>query len=423
MLGKHVVWVWVAALAMPGAARSQTVEELVRKAIENNRELLAMRQRVAEARGLLRQAGVRPAPALEIDGSTGRLLGTRGEEEYSAGYSYPVETFGKRDKRVRLARKAVELAEAELVERGRRLAFEVKTRYAEALAEQQRLAALDRLLAVHRDSYRLTEARVQHGDAAPLESQLLLVELNRAEAQRATAAGRLEAALLDLRRLAGLTPSDGLVLAEGPDKLKLIPLAQLKQQALESRADLRVARLLEEQGAAEVDLVEAQSRPDVTLSARYARRSAEFEQFGLNASGVRVPIHDRDNILSLGVSVPLLTRNRNLGAIEAAGARAAGARLRREHLQAVIPLEVEAAWRRWEAARRALETLDRGVVRQSEQNLEIMRQAYGLGQLRMLDVLNEQRRVIDTQMAHIEARLELARALAELERAAGGELR
>ena len=63
------------------------------------------------------------------------------------------------------------------------------------------------------------------------------------------------------------------------------------------------------------------------------------------------------------------------------------------------------------------------MVRQSEQNLEIMRQAYGLGQLRMLDVLNEQRRLIDTQMAHIEAKAELARALAELERAAGGELR
>jgi cobalt-zinc-cadmium efflux system outer membrane protein len=322
-----------------------------------------------------------------------------------------------------VAGKAVELAEAELVERTRQLVFEVKARYAEALAEQQKLAALDRLLAANRDSYRLTEARVQQGDAAPLERQLLLVELNRAEAQRAAAAGRVEAALIDLRRLAGLTPSDSLTLGEGPDKLKLIPLTQLKQRALESRADLRVARLLEEQGAAEVDLAEAQSRPDVALSARYSRRSAQFEQFGLTASGLPVPLRDRDNILSLGVSVPLLTRKRNLGAIEAAGARAAGARLRREHLGAAIPLEVEASWRRWEAARRALEILEGGVVRQSEQNLEIMRQAYGLGQLRMLDVLNEQRRLIDTQMAHIEAKAELARALAELERAAGGELR
>jgi cobalt-zinc-cadmium efflux system outer membrane protein len=417
---KRVVFVWVAALCV---ARAQTVEALVRKAIDNNRELLAMRQRVAEARGLLRQAGVRPAPAVEIDGSTGRPLGTRGEEEYSAGYSYPFETFGKRDKRVRVAGKAVELAEAELVERTRQLVFEVKARYAEALAEQQKLAALDRLLAANRDSYRLTEARVQQGDAAPLERQLLLVELNRAEAQRAAAAGRVEAALIDLRRLAGLTPSDSLTLGEGPDKLKLIPLTQLKQRALESRADLRVARLLEEQGAAEVDLAEAQSRPDVALSARYSRRSAQFEQFGLTASGLPVPLRDRDNILSLGVSVPLLTRKRNLGAIEAAGARAAGARLRREHLGAAIPLEVEASWQRWEAARRALEILEGGVVRQSEQNLEIMRQAYGLGQLRMLDVLNEQRRLIDTQMAHIEAKAELARALAELERAAGGEVR
>jgi cobalt-zinc-cadmium efflux system outer membrane protein len=418
MVWKRVLCVWVVGLC---AAKSQSVEALVQEAIDNSRELLALRQRVVEARGLLRQAGVRPAPALEVEGATGRPLGTRGEEEYSAGYFFPVEAFAKRAKRVRVAEKGVELAEAELRERTRRFAFEVKTQYLDAVAEQQKVAALDRLLAVNRESYRLMEARVEQGDAARLDRQLLLVELNRAEAQRAAAAGRAAAALVELQRLTGV--ADGLKLGGVPDRPKPVPLVQLKQRALEARWDLRAARLVEEQGAAEVDLAEAQSRPDLTVSARYSRRNAQFEQFGLNASGVRVPLRDQDNILALGVSLPLAARKRNLGNIEAASARSAAARLRREHLERAIPLEVEAAWRRWEAAQRAVELLEDGVLRQSEQNLEVMRQAYGLGQLRMLDVLSEQRRMVDTQMAHIEARAELARALAELERAVGGELR
>jgi cobalt-zinc-cadmium efflux system outer membrane protein len=160
----------------------------------------------------------------------------------------------------------------------------------------------------------------------------------------------------------------------------------------------------------------------VTLSARYAYRNERFDAYGLNAAGMPVPLRDRDNILSVGVSLPLFTRSRNVGNIEAAGARAAAARLRREHLERTIPLEVEAAWRRQEAARRALDLLNSGVVRQSEKNLEIVREAHSLGHLRMLDVLNEQRRVVETELAYVDAAAELARAAAELEHTVGGGL-
>jgi cobalt-zinc-cadmium efflux system outer membrane protein len=40
----------------------------------------------------------------------------------------------------------------------------------------------------------------------------------------------------------------------------------------------------------------------------------------------------------------------------------------------------------------------------------------------LLDVLNEQRRLLDTELGYIEARAGLARAEAELERAVGGNL-
>jgi len=50
----------------------------------------------------------------------------------------------------------------------------------------------------------------------------------------------------------------------------------------------------------------------------------------------------------------------------------------------------------------------------------VIREAYKLGQLRLLDVLNEQRRLVDTQMAYIDAQADAARTWAELQRAAGG---
>jgi cobalt-zinc-cadmium efflux system outer membrane protein len=408
----------------PETKQLLVVDDLIQRAVDRRRDLLALRQRIAEAKGLQRQAGTKPAPTLEFSASTGRPLATKGEEEYSAGYFYPLETAGKRQKRVRVAEKEVQLAEAELAERVRQIAFEIKSRFADAVAEQRKLGAIDQLIQVNRDAIRLTQARVDQGDAAPLERDLLAVESSRAEALRSSIAGRLKTALLDLRRLSALDAVE----AVSPRNFSAAPTAAmavpaLERQALKIRPDLLIARLLEEEGSASLDLAEAEGKPNVTLSARYARRNSRFDdQLGLTSSGALTQLRDRDDILSVGVSIPLLNRNRNLGNIEAAAARQAGARLRRQYLEGTVPIEVQAAWERYVAARRALEVYNQGIVEQSEKNLNVIRQAYTLGQLRILDVLNEQRRMIDTQLAAIDASAEEARALAELVRAVGGNL-
>jgi outer membrane protein, heavy metal efflux system len=397
------------------------LDEIVRIALERNRELVAFRQRVNEQRGLLRHAGLRPVPGLEVGGSSGRPVGSSGEHSFSAVYSYQIETFGKRAKRIAVAERSIELTEAEVAQRSRELILEVRNRYIDALASRRKLDALERLGTLNREMVRLTQARVEQGETAPLDRNLFMVEASRVEAQRADILGRERAALLEITRLAGLSPTERFELvAAAPPAPK--ELTELRRIALHNRPDLRVARVLEEQTAAEIELAEAQGRPDITISAGYSQNRSSFPQSGFGAAGAPVPIRDTDNIISAAVSLPLLTRKRNLGNIEAAQARAASARIRREYLESAIPLEVEAAYQRWTAAQRSLETLERGVIGQSEKNLEVLRAAYGLGELRMLDVLNEQRRLMDTQLFYIDAQAEAARAVSDLERALGTSL-
>lgn len=430
MARKRVMCLWAAACLFGAQAQSQvagptfTVSELVTQALERNRDLLAARQRLAEAQGLLRQAGVRLAPTVELEAGTGRPLGTRGEEEYSAGFFYPFETGGKRQKRVSVAELGMALAEAEVAERTRQLAFEIKRRGSELLAARRKQDAIDRLLGLSRESYQVTKTRVDQGDAAPLEGQLLVAELGRVEAQQATFAGRAGAGLLDLRQVIGLTGNESFGLREeAAPATDDVSLDALKDRARASRPDLRGAQLLEQQAGAELALQNAQGRPDVTASARYIQRNSFFEQSVLSAVGTATQLHDRDNVLTFGISVPLFAQRRNVGNVEAAVARERAARLRKEYLEGTIPLEVEAAYRRWIAAQRALTLFQQGVIDQSEKNLAVIRQAYTLGQLRVLDVLAEQRRLIDTELAYIDAQADLAQATAELERAVGGNLR
>jgi cobalt-zinc-cadmium efflux system outer membrane protein len=398
---------------------------LIRQAFERNREILAAQQRVAEARGLLRQAGIRPVPTLEVNAGSGRPLGTAGEEEYAVGYFQPIETAGKRSKRVLVAEEGLKLADAELAERSRQLAYDVKTRYIDAVANQRKVEAIDGIVTVNQESYRLVDARVQRDDASPLERQLILVELNRTEAQRASAAGHAKSSEFELRKTAGIGGNEP-VISPVPSPLPVLSasLDDVRQRALEMRPDLRAARTLVSQVGAELALVEAEGRPNLTASVQYARRYAQFEDpIRTNASGSALLLQDRDNILMFGISIPLQRRRRNQGNIEVAAARQNAARLRREHLEVTIPLEVEAAWQRYQAARNAVTILSSGVLDEAQRNLSVIRQAYYLGQLRLLDVLAEQRRFLEIQLSYIDAEAELARSHAELERAAGGDLR
>jgi cobalt-zinc-cadmium efflux system outer membrane protein len=413
----------VFACASGLCGQASSVDQLIQQALERNRDILAAQQRVAEARGLLRQAGVRPAATVEAHAASGHPLGTQGEEEYTVGYFHPIETGGKRSKRMLVAEQAVALAEADLSERTRQLVYDIKARYIEAAASQRRVDAIERIIQVNQEAYRLVDARVQRDDAAPLERQLLLVESNRTEAQRAVAGGQLQAARGELRRTMGISAEADVTVTTVSNPATAVATARagLQQRALESRPDLRAARTLASQSAAELALAEAQGSPDLTLSAQYARRYAQFEDpIRTTNSGSALLLKDRDNILSAGVSIPLQSRKRNAGNMEAAMARQSAAKLRVEQLEITIPIEVRTAWERYEAAKNAIAILSQGVLEESQKNLSVIRQAYNLGQLRLLDVLNEQRRLLETQLTYIDAEAELARSRAELERAVGG---
>lgn len=409
---------------LPAWPQALTFQELLAKAERNNQDVAAVRQRVGEAKGLLRQAGVRPAPTLDASGATGRVLGTVGEEQFSAGLSKTLETGGKRSRRIEVAEAQVALATAEYDERVRQLRFELRLRYADLAGESARLAVVARLIESLQQSLELIRARVERGDAAALEANLILVDLSRAEAQRASIAARLGAARMELSRLAGFAAGEEIAVDSSFLPPRRPPLREeLASRALVERPDLKTMRLHERQEDAERRLAEAEGRANVTVSAAYSYvKSGVDDTFGANSRGVPVPIRDQDDILSVGVSIPLFSKNRNQGNIEASVARTRGAALRKEFLEKSVPLEIDGALRRLTGAQSVLDILSGTATTQAEANLEVIRQAYQLGQLRLLDVLNEQRRLLDIQFARTDATTEALRSWAELERAVGGKL-
>jgi cobalt-zinc-cadmium efflux system outer membrane protein len=142
----------------------------------------------------------------------------------------------------------------------------------------------------------------------------------------------------------------------------------------------------------------------------------------LTTSGATTPLRDADNILTGGISITLPFRNRNQGLIQAAIARTDAARLRRQFVEQVITQEVRSAYSRYEATRQALTVFDQSILNRSADNVRIIQAAFNAGELRLFDVINEQRRLTDTQRAYTDVLRQYYIAVVELERAVGAPL-
>ena len=399
------------------AGQGATSSDLIRRALTSNAEIAAARIDVERSRARLRQAGLRPNPILDFEQTTGRLTGSAGERQTSIGLSLPIQLGGKRARRIELAQAELEAAEAEIADRERRLGAGVRTAYAEALTALRELETTDGLTNLDQQTARIVEVRVTEGDTPPLELNLLRVEIDRLRSRRALAEGRLQAALLQLKNIAGIPAGESLRLREDLDQPALPGPPPSSEEAinvaLNTRPDLRLARLTEEVTQAGLRLAKAQATPDV---APFARHSVNRSTFDTTPVG---PISDSDQLLTFGISISLPLFNRNQGAQAEAAAAITQARRRREFVETVVRTEVTSAYARYQAATLALDTFEQGVLERSVQNIRALRGAYEIGAFRITDLLAEQRRFMDSQREFIEALAAKYRALADLQAAMG----
>jgi cobalt-zinc-cadmium efflux system outer membrane protein len=88
----------------------------------------------------------------------------------------------------------------------------------------------------------------------------------------------------------------------------------------------------------------------------------------------------------------------------------------------MVRRDVLLAYQRYEAVRRTLDVLSRGVVGESQESFRIVRLAYDLGEMRLLDVVNQQRLLIEAQTSYLTAQKDYYVALVDLERAVGKDI-
>ncbi|MBQ1560226.1 MULTISPECIES: TolC family protein [unclassified Caulobacter] len=394
----------VLALAGSGAlsralAEPLTLDAAIMRAQTQSPLVTAAEASVKAAEGRARQADLMPNPeaGLQSENFAGSgPYGRFGAAETTATISQRLELGGKRRTRAAAANAEVDAARIGFVIAKADLTQEVSVRYAEALAAQDRLALARETATRAEGLSKVAGTLVEAGREPPLR------------ALRAEAASREAAAAVIAAEAEAAAARRALVTLWG-DAAETIELVRSPQPATPVMAtidpgetlDVRQARAQLETARAVIDRERAAGRPDLTVQAGVRR----FEQTG-------------DSAMIVGFTAPIPISNRNQGTVAAARADATAAEARERLALARSVRAVRDGEAALRAATARLEVLDSKVVPQAQTAVDLARGGFEAGKFSLLEVLDAQAALTTARTELIAARLDRAKALAALERAA-----
>ncbi|CAN5667018.1 TolC family protein [soil metagenome] len=381
-----------------------SLEQAIALALKQEPSLRAARTDVEAAIARRQQAALRANPTSTFE----RRIEPGGtDHQTSVGVQLPLELF-RRGARIATAERDLAVSRHEIADRERQLAAVVRARYGDLLIAIRALTVLDQLLAATEQQLELVRARAKEGAAPPLERDLLDVEVRRLIADRSLETGRVEAALVHLKRIVGLAPTEPMAVRERLEAIVTRESASSAQSAAETDAALLTrpdvvaaeARI----GAADARIRQSadEGRVDVSVFGTYMRMDAGFPQMGFASGGGLERVRGRFNYVAGGAMITLPLWNRNQGAVAAARAERAGAAAVRD--AAVLQAQADLAAARTENAgtHDAVAQYRDDVQPRARHNLAVVGETFELGRATVFDVLAEQRRFLDGEKAFTE---------------------
>lgn len=384
----------------PQAASPLTLAAAIERALAANQTIAAARlQRPVDVAGVA-VAGERPNPEVVYEWS-------KETPRQAVGATLPIELGGKRQRRLELATATVSVADADLARVIAEVRNDVRRAYFEVVAADVRLQIADDLRALAQRARDAASARVTSGDAP--RSDLTQSELALANSVNDFVAARGESAATraELNLLLGRPSDEPLTLADSltamalPSEQEALALAATANSELQG-LDRRIA-----QQTARVNLANSLLTPDIAAGGTFTYDALPEFRYGWRATfGITLPLLSSHKA---GVRVEELTLTRLKAEREAAAARMGGG--------------IAAALSRAAAARDQVANYETTILPLAVEAEQQAQAAYNGGQTNLSALVQALQTARDTRQRGLQAGLDYARALADLERAIGASIK
>lgn len=407
------VWLAIAGLfafAQPGLTASAgdlILDEAISRTLAHNPELVAFGYQVEAQRGRVTQSGIKPAPEIAVVVEnflgTGTYSGVKAPETaLSLGW---VLERGKRRHYIEAARAGVSVLDAQAQIGRLDAAARTALLFLDNLEFQERLGMAGEAIAMAEQTVATVNSRVQAGrapaaeraraEAAVAQARLTAEDM---EHELSTARHRLaaqwSAAQPDFQRVSGNW-------RRLPEPGNFASLLERVERSPEMASFLTQRRLRE----AELRLARIQARPDWLVSAG-VRRLELADDYGFR----------------VGITVPLMARNRNRGLVAEAQANLG----RVDAEQAATRVQIEAQlFALYEALKHSLhsaEILRDEVLPRLREAATHTRKGYEAGRYSYFELQQLQSELLSARAGLVETAIDARRQMIEIERLTGAAL-
>jgi outer membrane protein TolC len=382
-----------------------TLAAIEAAALENNREIRVMQERVVSAK-----AGITPATAIDDPSFTYRAWGTPilapwnlNQTQHMFMFSQTFPAAGKRELRYEMASQSVDIAEAELEARKLDVAARARAMFYELLRNQDELRIHDEQIALGRQAVasariKYTVGRVPQQDV--LKAQIAVTKL----------ADHLAMFLQDgdlarvrLNTLMGRSPASPLeVEGEYSVPVALPAMPELEQTALDHRPELKAIAAEIRQLQTKVRLTEKNYKPDVSIGAGYMLMPSG----SMNRNGY---------MAELSFNLPWLNRSKHASEIGEAQSQVNVRRAELENQKAMVFQAIQEAVIRANTAVRLVEIYRDTLRPQAQATLRAASAAYQTEQTDFLNLIDSQNTVLDVEYSYYRALAEFDSRISELE--------
>lgn len=405
------------------------LDRLIEQARSNNRGLRQTVARVEQARALLDAAAGGRYPAVDAKASIterrqsengplpiGQIPGLeRDQTIYETGFdaAWEADLFGR-------TRRAIEAAEARLGEavaqsRAAQLTVtaEVARSYLSMRALQRERAAQTSAVQLSRRTADLVRRQFELGEVAEAQVAQVNAELASLEAQLPLLDAEIRSLALALGVLAGELPEAGLALAQEPTRypaLSPLPVGE-RADILRRRPDLLAAERRLAAATADIGVATAELFPRLSIGA-----SGSFQS--LDASELFDSASQAWNVVPL-ITWRLFDGGRIRAQIRASEAGAEAAALAWEDAVLTALMEAERALSRYHYGLAAVEQ-QRIAVAAARRNHELAEIRYRAGDISLLELLDAERGLRNTETVYTRTHLGAETELVVLFKALGG---
>jgi len=400
---------------------SITIEDAIRLALDRNPELQAAAYDVTAAEARSDTLAGQRLPSLDIIGGYSRYLdsqrlfpavengelGAFSREIFSGDLvlSMPLFTDGRLGNQVRAADLLRQSAGQRMARTREELVFNVASVFYSILAQERLITSLEFSKKALEDHIKQVNNLMEMQKAAKVDLLRTEVRLSDVQQKLVREKNLLSIQHRLLLNIMGIEDSGARLTLKGTLEKTAPELKSMDDdvaRALQQRPDFQAARReLEAQGC-RVDVARAGQSPTVNIFASYGGRWA------MNPTQQPAGAADSGDVgkIGLNLQIPLFEGGRIQAAVREERAKLMAAQARFRKLELSIRLEVETAYSNMTSAFERVQTAEK-TIEQARESLRIEREKYDLGKGAILDVL-------DAQSALLETETNYYRALADL---------